>query len=179
MTMRVSMRQQEFSRLDVPLRGPKCADCLYRTPMRLIDVRRRQAVPSRCVAPKQDGAASSCYPSVVAGPASIDCRPRSARWQSRSSQGANAMPFRSWRPLEPSAAYDRSVRHLSSGATWSLWGRFVARILRRRGLPAGRGINRSGWWLAYQSLSSGSARCIQSLLRPADWTESGRGVAVQ
>ena len=47
------------------------------------------------------------------------------------------------------------------------------------GLPAGRGINRSGWLLAYRSLSSGSAHCIQSLLRPADWTESGRGVAVQ
>jgi hypothetical protein len=46
-------------------------------------------------------------------------------------------------------------------------------------LPAGGGINRSGWWLAYQSLLSVSARCIQSLLRPADWTESGRGVAVQ
>jgi MFS family permease len=30
------------------------------------------------------------------------------------------------------------------------------------GLPAGRGVNRSGWWLAYRSLSSGSARCIQS-----------------
>ena len=41
------------------------------------------------------------------------------------------------------------------------------------GLPAGRGINRSGWWLAYRSLSSGSARCIQSLLRPADWTIPG------
>ena len=47
------------------------------------------------------------------------------------------------------------------------------------GLPAGRGINRSGWLLAYRSLSSDSAHCIQSLLRPADWTESGRGVAVQ
>ena len=43
-------------------------------------------------------------------------------------------------------------------------------------LPAGGGITQSGWWLACQSLSSGSARCIQSLLRPADGTESGRGV---
>jgi hypothetical protein len=30
-------------------------------------------------------------------------------------------------------------------------------------VPAGGVINRLGWWLAYQSLSSGSARCIQSL----------------
>jgi hypothetical protein len=46
-------------------------------------------------------------------------------------------------------------------------------------VPAGGVINQAGWWRAYQSLSSGSARCIQSLLRPADRTESGRGVAVQ
>ena len=45
------------------------------------------------------------------------------------------------------------------------------------GLPAGRGINRSGRLLAYRSLSSDSAHCIQSLLRPVvdSGTESGRG----
>jgi hypothetical protein len=41
-------------------------------------------------------------------------------------------------------------------------------------VPAGGVINRFGWWLAYLSMSSGSARCIQSLLRPADRTESER-----
>jgi hypothetical protein len=34
------------------------------------------------------------------------------------------------------------------------------------GLPPGRGINQSGWWRAYRSLSSGSARCIRSWLQP-------------
>ena len=52
--------------------------------------------------------------------------------------------------------------------------RFVARISRSRPRAAGGVINQSGWWLAYQSLSSGSARCIQSLPRPADRTESER-----
>jgi hypothetical protein len=34
--------------------------------------------------------------------------------------------------------------------------------------PAGGVIKRSGWWLACRSSPSGSTRCIQSLLRPAD-----------
>ena len=73
-----------------------------------------------------------------------------------------------WRSLLSPAAYDVLRRdallreHCAGG-----------------GLPAGRGINRSGRLLAYRSLSSDPAQCIQSLLRPADWTESGRGVAVQ
>ena len=38
---------------------------------------------------------------------------------------------------------------------------------------AGAVISRSGWWLAYQSLSSGSARCVQSLLPPANGQSPG------
>ena len=56
--------------------------------------------------------------------------------------------------------------------------RFVARILHRRPRAGWLRLNRSGWWLAYQGLSSGSARCIQSVLRPADQTESERIDAV-
>lgn len=71
-------------------------------------------------------------------------------------------------------ALTASAPRLPTGDYELHWSALLREYCAAGRVPAGGVINRFGWWLAYLSLSSGSARCIQSLLRPADRTESER-----